>query len=71
MQKRLVSDLKNGMITAEDVLSLDGQLVVPKGVALTDNLIARLFSFDVFSILIEDEQLTSTIDDLLESPSRC
>ena len=48
MQKRLVSDLKNGMITAEDVLSLDGQLVVPKGVALTDNLIARLFSFDVF-----------------------
>lgn len=69
MQKRLVSDLKNGMITAEDVLSLDGQLVVPKGVALTDNLIARLFSFDVFSILIEDEQLTSTIDDLLESPS--
>ncbi len=69
MQKRLVSDLKTGMITSEDVISIDGQLVVPKGVVLTDNLIARLFSFDVFSILVEDEQLTSSIDNLLETPS--
>ena len=47
MKKVLLSDLKNGMITAEDVFSLDGQLVVPKGIALTENLIARIFSFDI------------------------
>jgi putative nucleotidyltransferase with HDIG domain len=61
MQKILLSDLKNGMVTAEDVFSMDGQLVVPKGIALTENLIARLFSFDIFSVKIEDEILTSNV----------
>lgn len=63
MQKVLLSDLKNGMITAEDVRSLDGQLVVPKGIALTENLIAKIFSFDVFSVKIEDEILTANTTD--------
>lgn len=63
MQKILLSDLTNGMITAEDVFSVDGQLIVPKGIALTENLIARLFSFDIYSIKIEDEQLTANITD--------
>ncbi|MBP3457848.1 MAG: HD-GYP domain-containing protein [Lachnospiraceae bacterium] len=63
MQKILLSDLKNGMITAEDVFSVDGQLIVPKGIALTENLIARLFSFDIFSIKIEDEILTTNLTD--------
>lgn len=61
MQKILLSDLKNGMITAEDVFSVDGQLIVPKGIALTENLIARLFSFDIFSVKIEDEILTTNV----------
>lgn len=59
MHKVLISNLENGMITGEDVFSVDGQLVVPKGVALTENLIARLFSFDVISVQIEDEVLKS------------
>ena len=63
MQKVLLSDLKNGMITAEDVFSVDRQLIVPKGIALTENLIARLFSFDIFSIKIEDKVLTSNLGD--------
>ena len=52
MQRVLLSDLTSGMITAEDVFSMDNQLIVPKGIALTENLIARLFSFDLFSIKI-------------------
>lgn len=78
MKKVLLSSLENGMVTAEDVFSIDGQLVVPKGVALTENLIARLFSFDIISIRIEDEVLTivnpaqepqlSYIEKLKESP---
>lgn len=61
MQRVLLSDLTSGMITAEDVLSMDNQLIVPKGIALTENLIARLFSFDLFSIRVEDEILTSSV----------
>lgn len=63
MQRILLSDLNNGMITAEDVFSVDGQLIVPKGIALTENLIARLFSFDIFSIKVEDEALKTTVTD--------
>jgi putative nucleotidyltransferase with HDIG domain len=68
MQRILLSDLNNGMITAEDVFSVDGQLIVPKGIALTENLIARLFSFDIFSIKVEDEALKTTVTakDLIE-----
>lgn len=62
MQRVLLSDLTNGMITAEDVFSMDNQLIIPKGIALTENLIARLFSFDVYSIKVEDEILTSYLD---------
>lgn len=59
MKKVLLSDLQNGMITAEDVYDLDGQLVVPKGIALTENIIAKIFSFDIFSIRIEDTVITT------------
>ena len=58
MKKVLLSDLKSGMITAEDVYSIDGQLIVPKNIALTENLIARIFSFDIFSIKVQDEVLS-------------
>lgn len=60
MQKKMLFELTNGMVTAEDVFSLDGQLVVPKDVALTENLIAKLLSFDVISIKIQDEILTTS-----------
>ncbi|MCR5654122.1 MAG: HD-GYP domain-containing protein, partial [Lachnospiraceae bacterium] len=69
MRKLLVSDLKNGMITGEDVFSTSGQLVVPKGVALTQNLIARMISFNVFSIRIEDEALETVVEKLDEQRS--
>lgn len=69
MQKLLVSDLKNGMITGEDVFSTSGQLVVPRGVALTQNLIARLISFNIFSVRIEDEALETVIEKLEENKS--
>lgn len=62
MKKVLLSNLECGMVTAEDVYSLDGTLVVPKGIALTENLIAKIFSFDIFNIRIEDEVLTTNAD---------
>jgi len=61
MKKYFLHDLKEGMITAEDVFSIDRQLVVPKGVALTENLIAKLYSFDILSVRISDEVIEPTI----------
>ncbi len=69
MKKVLLSDLKSGMITAEDVYSIDGQLIVPQNIALTENLIARIFSFDIFSIKVQDEVLSvAPIDTASASP---
>ena len=37
MRKLLVKDLHPGMITAEDIFSIDGQLILPKKIILTQN----------------------------------
>ena len=53
--KRITSEqLIPGMITAEDVYALSGQLLVPKDVALTDSLIKQLQLYSVRSVRIDD-----------------
>jgi putative nucleotidyltransferase with HDIG domain len=54
MRKLQVKDLHPGMITAEDIYSIDGQLVLPKKVILSEKRIQKLESFGIFSIRIED-----------------
>ncbi len=49
-----VSILVPGMITAQDVLSSANQLILPRGLVLTDKAIARLESYDIKTIRIED-----------------
>lgn len=60
MKKLQIRELHPGMITAEDIFSIDGRLVVPSGVVLTDNIILKLDSFDIFSIKVEDKELVAT-----------
>lgn len=43
-----------GMITAEDVIGRGNQLILPKGLVLTDKAIARLESYNIEDIRIED-----------------
>lgn len=43
-----------GMVTAEDVIANGNQLILPKGLTLSDKAIKRLESYDIRSIRIED-----------------
>jgi putative nucleotidyltransferase with HDIG domain len=54
MKQVPVSELKPGMVTAEDVLSYDMHLIVPKGVVLTENIISRFEGYSIYYAQIED-----------------
>lgn len=54
MKKIQVKDLRPGMVTAEDIYSIDGQLILGKKVILIDKNIEKLDSFGIYSIKIED-----------------
>jgi len=60
MKKLRLSELHPGMITAEDIFAIDGRLVVPSGIVLTDNVILKLDSFGIFSIKVEEQEITAT-----------
>lgn len=65
--KRLISEqLIPGMITAEDVYNLSGQLLVPRGTALTDSMISMILSYAIHSIRIDDtaKAVDTGIEDL-------
>ena len=47
------SNLKDGMVLASNVYSLDDQLVLKKGTVLDDNAIKRIKSFSVYNVFIE------------------
>lgn len=55
MKKVNVSDLVPGMVTAEDVLNYNNQLILPKGLILTDKAITKLTFYSVFQVRVEDE----------------
>lgn len=59
MKKVLVRNLQAGMVTAEDIFAIDGQLIVPKKVILNDRTIEKLISFAIYSIRVEDELSTA------------
>lgn len=54
MKQIPVTDLRPGMVTAEDILTYDLKMIVPKGVVLTENIISRLESYSVYYVHIED-----------------
>ncbi len=59
MKKLKVKDLRPGMVTAEDIYAIDGQLVLAKKVIITENNIAKLDSFGIYSIKIEDQLVSA------------
>lgn len=54
MKRVRINDLRPGMVTAEDVLNYNDQLVLPKGLELTTQSIERLETFAIMSIRIDD-----------------
>lgn len=55
MKRLSTHELVPGMVTAEDVYSYSDQLILPKGLTLTDKTITKLEFYSVLSIRIEDE----------------
>lgn len=52
--KVLLELLQTGMITAEDVYALNGQLLVPKGSALTEAMIHKMRVYSIRAVRIAD-----------------
>lgn len=63
-----ISVLRPGMITAEDVIANNKQLILPKGLTLTEKAIQRLEAYQITDIHIEDpiDYEVEEIDDSLE-----
>ncbi|MCR5672249.1 MAG: HD-GYP domain-containing protein [Lachnospiraceae bacterium] len=55
MKRVRISDLRPGMVTAEDVFSYNNQMIVPKGSTLDDKMITRLEFYSVLAVRIVDD----------------
>lgn len=55
MKRLSTRELVPGMITAEDVYTYNDQLILPKGLILTDKTITKLEFYSILSIRVEDE----------------
>ncbi len=71
MKKIQVKDIRPGMVTAEDIYSIDGQLILGKKVILADKNIEKLDSFGIYSIKVEDRVVSLDQSMMNVSPSYC
>lgn len=55
MKRVKTSELLPGMITAEDILNYNNQLILPKGLILTDKTITKLAFYSILSVRVEEE----------------
>ena len=65
MKRVNTSDLVPGMVTAEDVYNFNNQLILPRGIILTDSTITKLAFYSVLTLYVEDQlvvQSTQTDD---------
>lgn len=63
MRRVRTSELIPGMITAEDVFNYNGQMILPKGLTLTDRAITRLEFYSILSVRVKDAESDNYIDD--------
>lgn len=63
MRQIPITELIPGMVTAEDILSYNNKMIVPKGIILTENIISRLEEYSIYYANIEDH-----IDEELSKP---
>lgn len=66
MSRIIFEQLTPGMITDEDIYALSGQLLIPKGVALTSNMLDLLQLYSIRSIRIQDEWSSSPLENVKE-----
>lgn len=54
MRQIPITALTPGMVTAEDIVSYDHEIIVPKGIILTENIISRLEGYSIYYAPIEE-----------------
>lgn len=60
MKRIKTAELIPGYVLAEDVYSFNGQLILTKGLVLTDKIITRLEFYSITSVRVEDEMSAVT-----------
>ena len=55
MKRVSTADLVPGMITAEDVYTYNNQLILPRGLVLTDRTITKLEFYSIINVRVEDD----------------
>ncbi len=55
MKRVKTKDLLPGYVLAEDVYNYNGQMILTKGLVLTDKIITRLEFYSILSVRVEDE----------------
>lgn len=55
MHRIKTKDLVPGYVLAEDVYNFNGQMILPKGLILTDKVITKLEYYSILSVRVEDQ----------------
>lgn len=68
-KKRIsVHNLVSGMILAEEIVTLNGQLFIPKDTVITEHHLFRMNLYQVLSVVIYEESDINADDRLLDTP---
>ncbi len=62
MRRVNTQDLVPGMITAEDVYTFNNQLILPRGLVLTDKTITKLEFYSIINVRVEDGMSQEYLD---------
>lgn len=62
MKRISTAALRPGMVTAEDVYSFSNQLILPRGLILTDKTITKLEFYSIISVRVEEAATPAAIE---------
>ena len=68
MKRVNTSDLVPGMVTAEDVYNFNNQLILPRGIILTDSTITKLAFYSVLTLYVEDQLVVQSAQTIIPPP---
>lgn len=69
MRRVSTSALVPGMVTAEDVYNFNNNLILPKGLILTDKTITKLEFYSIINVRVEDEVVKTLEEEIKEDTS--
>ena len=68
MKRIKTKELVPGYVLAEDVYNYNGQMILTKGLVLTDKIITRLEFYSIMSVRVEDEMQEVPVEEALPEP---